>query len=137
MTQRSNTPALVDDFKAHWPMSLGLIGLGGVVLAAEAAEDQLVSGIIWSAILAAVGLVVAFGGRFSIVRQARGSTEDERDATLNSRAMATAGTVLIFVLTGCLVYSLVREQGLTPYVQLTAVGGASYAIALLFLRWRS
>lgn len=137
MTQPNSTPRVADGVTAQWPVALSSIGLGAVVLAAQATDDQLVSGVIWFAVLAAVGALLGLGGRFSIVRQTRGGTEDEREATINSRAMAAAGTVLIMVLTGCLVYALAREQDLTPYVQLTAVGGATYAIALLILRWRS
>jgi hypothetical protein len=74
-------------------------GLGGVILAAEAIDGDLTSGLVWSAILAALGALQAFGGRFEAVRQARGEEEDEREAMINIRALALAGTVLVIVLT--------------------------------------
>jgi len=41
------------------------------------------------------------------------------------------------VLTACIVFELVRGDNPSPYTYLMAVGGASYAIALLVLRYRS
>jgi hypothetical protein len=77
---------------------------------------------------------LAFGGRFQAVRDARGDTEDERDAMINTRAMAATGTVLMVALTGAVVYALARGDDLTPYLPFTAVGGATYAVALLIGR---
>jgi hypothetical protein len=51
--------------------------------------------------------------------------------------MAGAGTVLVLLLTGCIVFELVRGHNPSPYTHLMAVGGASYAISLLVLRRRS
>jgi hypothetical protein len=51
--------------------------------------------------------------------------------------MAGAGTVLVLLLTGCIVFELVRGDDPSPYTHLMAVGGASYAIGLLVLRRRS
>lgn len=56
---------------------------------------------------------------------------------INTRAMATAGTVFVLLLTGCIVFGLVRGHDPSPYTQLMAIGGASYAVALLVLHRRS
>jgi hypothetical protein len=112
------------------------VGLGGVILAAEATDGDLTGGLVWFAILAALGALQAFGGRFAAVRQARGEEEDEREAMINTRAMALAGTVLVIVLTGCIVFELARGESPSPYTQLMAIGGATYATALLVLRRR-
>ncbi|MGH2942504.1 MAG: hypothetical protein ACRDLN_07005 [Solirubrobacteraceae bacterium] len=118
-------------------MALVPVGLGAIILAAEAASGELSSGLVWFAVLAAFGALLAFGGRFDTVRQARGGTEDEREALINTRAMAAAGQLLVLVLTGCIVYTLARGDDPQPYTQLMAVGGAGYAVALLVLRRRS
>jgi hypothetical protein len=121
----------------QWLMPLVPVGLGGVILAAEATEGDLASGLVWSALLAGLGALLAFGGRIEMIRDARGEPEDERDAFINVRAMAAAGTVLVLVLTGCIVFELARGDDPSPYTQVMAAGGAAYAVALLVLHRRS
>jgi hypothetical protein len=120
----------------QWLMPIVPLGLGAVILAAEAIDGDLASGFVWFAVLAAVSALLAFGGRFEAVREARGDTEDERDAFVSTRAMAAAGTVLLLVLTGIVVFQLARGEDASPYTQILAVGGATYAVALLALRRR-
>ena len=115
-------------------MPLVPVALGAVILVAEAADDDLASGLGWFAVLAAVGALLAFGGRFQAVREARGDGEDEREAMIGSRAMAAAGTAMILALTGATVFELARGDSPTPYAWVLAVGGATYAVALLALR---
>ena len=126
-----------DRWRARWLVPAVTAGLGGVILAAEATDGDLTSGLVWFAVLALLGALQAFGGRFEAVRQARGEDEDEREVMINTRALALAGTVLVIVLTGCIVFELVRGDSPSPYTQLMAVGGATYAAALLVLRHRS
>jgi hypothetical protein len=113
------------------------LGLGGVILAAEATEDDLGGGVAWFVVFAALAALVAFGGRFKTVREATGAHEDERDSAINTGAMAVAGQVWVLVLTGSIVFQLARGESASPYIQLMVVGAAAYGIALLFLRWRS
>jgi drug/metabolite transporter (DMT)-like permease len=135
MSERARA-SIPDRWRTRWLVPAVTVGLGGVILAAEATDGDLTSGLVWFAVLAALGALHAFGGRFAAVRQARGE-EDEREAMINTRAMALAGTVLVIVLTGCIVFELARGESPSPYTQLMAVGGATYAAALLVLRWRS
>lgn len=128
--------AVPDRWRGRWLMPAVTVGLGGVILVAEAMNDDLTSGLVWFAVMAALGALLAFGGRFESVRQARGDDEDEREAMINTRAMALAGMVLVIVLTGCIVFELVRGEDPSPYVQLIAAGGATYAVALLVLQRR-
>jgi hypothetical protein len=121
----------------QWLMPLVPVGLGGVILAAEATDGDVASGLAWFAALAAIGAVLAFGGRFEWVRDSRGDAEDERDAIINTRAMAAAGVVWVLVLTGCIVFELAQGDDPSPYTQLMAAGGATYGVALLVLRRRS
>jgi hypothetical protein len=118
----------------RWLMPLVPVALGAVILVAEAADDDLASGLGWFAVLAAVGALLAFGGRFQAVRDARGDGEDEREAMIGSHAMAAAGTAMILVLTGAVVFELARGESPTAYVWVLAVGGATYALVLLALR---
>jgi hypothetical protein len=118
----------------QWLIPLIPVGLGGVILTAEAIDGDIASGLIWFAVLSAVGALGILGGRFETVREARGDTEDERDRAINTRALAVAGLVWVLVLTGAIVFQLARGEDTSPYTQLMAVGGASYAVALLVLR---
>jgi hypothetical protein len=118
----------------RWLMPLVPVGLGGVILAAEATDGDVAEGLVWFAVLAAVGALLAFGGRLQVVRDARGDTEDERDAMIGLRAMAAAGQVMILVLTGAIVFELARGESPSPYTWVLAVGGAVFGVALLGLR---
>lgn len=124
-------------WQSWWLMPLIYVILGGVILTAQAIDGQIDSGLVWFAVFAAIGAVYAFGGRFEIVKQARGDLEDERDASINTRAMAAVGLVFVVLLTGCIVFELARGNNPAPYTQLMAVGGGSYIAALLVLRNRS
>lgn len=139
---RSHTAQKIREPAPDWWRSPRLapaisLGLGGVVLAAAATNGALTSGLVWFAVLAVLGALQAFGLRSDALRTAQWGTEDERDALINMRAMAGAGMVLVLLLTGCIVFELVRGDNPSPYTQLMAVGGASYAISLLVLRRRS
>jgi hypothetical protein len=113
------------------------LALGATILVARALEDDLTDGLIWFGVFAAVAALYAVGSRHEGVREALGEVQDERDETINTRALAAAGLVLIVALTGCVVFQLARGEALSPYVQLLAGGGATYAVALLILRRRS
>jgi hypothetical protein len=111
--------------------------LGGTILVARAMEDDLTGGLIWFAIFAAVAALYAVGGRSETAREALGERQDERDEMINTRALAAAGLVLIVALTGCVLFELARGHDPSPYTQLLAGGGATYAVTLLVLRRRS
>src|SRR3954464_3734316 len=49
---------------------------------------------------------------------------------------AVAGLVLIVALPGCVLFELARGHDPSPYTQLLAGGGATYAVTLLILRRR-
>lgn len=129
-------PSVPDRWRSRWAVPVVTVGLGAVILVAEVMNENLASGLVWFAVMATLGALYAFGGRFEAVRQARGEEEDEREWLINTRAMALAGTVLVVLLTGAIVFELARGEDPSPYTQLMAVGGASYAIALLVLRRR-
>jgi hypothetical protein len=124
-------------WKSWWLLPLIYVALGVVILVAEAISGNAWSGLGWFAVMAACGAVYAFGGRFEVIRQARGDFADERDASINRKAMAATGTTLVIVLTGCIVFELARGNNPTPYSMLMAIGGVTYVVALLIQRYRS
>jgi drug/metabolite transporter (DMT)-like permease len=123
--------------KSAWLAAAVPAVIGAAILAAEAANGDLSEGLVWFAVLAAAGALLAFGGRFESVRLARGDGEDEREAMINERAMAATGLLLMVALTAVIVYQLARGDDTRPYIYLTAIGGATYVAALLLLHRRS
>jgi hypothetical protein len=127
-----------DWWRSRWILPAVTVGLGGVILGAQAADHELESGLAWFAVFAVVPALQAFGGRSKAIRRhTQLGEEDERDALISTRAMASTGTVFVLLLTACIVFELVRGDDPSPYTYLMAAGGASYAVALLVLRRRS
>lgn len=113
------------------------IALGIVILIAQAIDGHAAAGFGWFVVMLAIGAIYGLGGRFEIVRQARGDLADERDASINRRAMAATGTILVVVLTGCIVFNLARGDSPSPYSELMTIGGLAYLGSLIYLRYRS
>ena len=112
-------------------------GLGLVILVAQIKDGNAASGLVWFGVMAAIAAGYAFGGRFDLIRQARGDLADEREVSINAHAMAATGTVLVIALTLCIVYELARGHNPSPYSPLMAVGGITYLASLVISRFRS
>ena len=124
-------------WKSWWLLPLIYVALGVVILVAQAISGDTRSGVVWFSVMAGVAALYALGGRYEVIRQARGDFEDERDASINRKAMAATGTTLVIVLTGCIVFELARGNNPAPYSTLMAIGGVTYIAALLIQRYRS
>jgi len=111
--------------------------LGVVLLAARIKDGHAADGLIWFGVMAAIAAIYGFGGRFDLIRQARGDLSDEREVSINTHAMAATGTVLVVVLTLCIAWELARGHNPTPYSSLMAVGGFTYIASLMISRFRS
>ena len=118
-----------------WTPALSLVAIGGIVLAAEAADGDVASGLGWFAALAILGAILAFGARYEAVRTARGEGGDERDELIETRAMAFAGTVLVTALTGAVLAALLQGDDPSPYTWILAAGGVAFVGAWAWL-WR-
>ena len=123
-----------DQWRPRWLIPLVPAALGNVILAAAAMSGHIVSGVVWFAVLAAIGALSPVAGRFEAARRGPRHNEDERAAIINTRAMSIAGTVLVIAITGCAAFTLARGENTSPYTALLAVGGISYAVAMLALR---
>jgi hypothetical protein len=136
---RTHMPSggLTNQWRSRWLVPLVPAALGGVVVIAAATAGHLAGGLVWFAALVAVGGLSAFAERFETARRGHRPVEDEREAMINTRAMSTTGIVLVIVLTACIAFTLARGESTSPYAALIAVGGVSYVVALLVLRYRS
>ncbi|HEY7207537.1 MAG TPA: hypothetical protein VH416_04795 [Gaiellaceae bacterium] len=93
-------------------------------------------GLVSLAILAGFGLVFAVGGRFEAIRGLRGDGRDEYWQSLDMTATTIAGTTLIGVVIGMCFWEWAHGREGTPYVQLGAIAGVVYLVALVVLRVR-
>jgi len=86
--------------------------------------------------MAVAALVFAVGGRSETIRGLRGDGRDERFARIDLVATAIAGNLLITLVIAMCLWEWAHGRDGTPYVQLGAVTGVSYVLAVAFLRWR-
>jgi len=110
------------------------LALGAVIFLANAIGGEPGQGFIWFLVWAAIAAVFAFGGRFDLIRQARGDLVDEREGSIHQKAMASTGVVLVIALTAMIVIQLARGEDPSPYTQLMMAGGATYLLGLLINR---
>jgi hypothetical protein len=119
-----------------WWLPAFSVLLGAGCLAAFWAGGDPKQGLISFAILAAVGLVFALGGRSETIRGLRGDGRDEYWQTLDLTATTLAGMVLIGLVIGMCFWEWAHGRDGTPYSQLGAIAGVSYVVALIGLRLR-
>jgi hypothetical protein len=131
-----NMPASVtDQWRSRWLVPLAPAALGAVVLLAAVMAGRILTGVLWFAVISAIGALSPIAARLQAARRGRCHDQDEREAIINARAMSIAGTVLVIVITGCAAFTLARGESTSPYTALLAVGGISYAVGLLPLRY--
>jgi hypothetical protein len=123
-----------DQWRTRWLIPLVPAALGAVILVAAAMSGHILTGVVWFAVLAAIGALSPLTGRFEAARRGSRHDEDERAASINTRAMSIAGTVLVIAITGCATFTLARGGSTSPYTALLAVGGTSYALATVAMR---
>ena len=122
--------------RSRWFLPVFSTGMGVVALAAAWAGGQLAIGVIAVAIMAGFGLLVLLAGRSETVRGLRGDGRDERFALIDLRATAAVGLVLISILIVCWLTAIARGHSGSPYDLLCAIGGLTYLLAVVVLRWR-
>jgi len=131
-SQRSRA---ISQSKWFLPTFSGVLGVA--VLVAGLIGGQPVVGVAGLVVMAAFGLFVLLAGsRSETVRGLRGDGRDERFAMIDLRATAIAGLTIIFVLIVSWLVAIARGQSGSPYDWLCAIGGFTYLVALVLLRWR-
>ena len=139
---RPNSPSnhnaradLIDQRRSRRLIPLVPAAPGAVILVATAMGGHILSGLVWFAVLSAIGPLTSLARRFEAERRGRRHDDDAREAIINTRAMSIVGTVLVVAITGCAAFTLARGESTNPYTALLAVGGISSAIAALALRY--
>ena len=94
------------------------------------------SGLYALALMAAVGMLFLARGRFDLVRGLRGDGRDEYRERLDVHASYLAGLVTIGLIIGMCLREWAHARSGMPYVQLGAISGVAYIVAVGALRWR-
>ena len=87
--------------------------------------------------MAVIGLGILLGGRSDMIRGLRGDGRDEYWQRLDVHATALAGNVAIGAILFMCAWEWAHGRDGSPYVQLGALSGVAYVVALGVLRWRS
>lgn len=123
-------------WRSRWWMPAFSVVLGLLILAASWIGDRLGDGLVGLGIMTAVGLLFLLGGRSDTLAGLGGPRRDERWQSIDLRATAAAGSVLVVAVIGGWLYELTQGRDGEPYVQLGALGGAAYVVAVAVLRLR-
>ena len=119
-------------FLPAFTVVLGL-GLGG----AQWIGGDRQTGLTSFAFFIVIAALLLFGGRSETIRMIRGDGRDERWARIDLAATALAGLVVITAIIGACGWEWAHGRDGTPFVQLGAIAGLAYVVALLVLRARS
>jgi hypothetical protein len=124
-------------WRSRWWMPACSLFLGLLLLAASWIGDDLSGGLQGLGVMAAVGAVfLIFGSRSDTLSGLGGPRRDERWEAIDMRATAFAGMVLVTCVIGGWLLELAQGRDGEPYVQLGAIGGVAYILAIAYLRWR-
>jgi hypothetical protein len=85
----------------------------------------------------AIAALLVLGGRSETIRMIRGDGRDERWARIDLAATALTGLVLVTAIIVSCAWEWAHGRDGTPFVQLGAIGGLAYLVALFTLRARS
>jgi hypothetical protein len=119
-----------------WFLSAFSVGLGLVMLLAFWAGGNARQGVFALALMVVCGLFFLLGGRSEAIRGLRGDGRDEYWLAMDRDATLATGFVLIAAVIGMCLWEWGHGRDGTPYVQLGALAGVAYAVALVALRIR-
>jgi hypothetical protein len=119
-------------FLPAFTVVLGL-GLGG----AQWIGGDRQTGLTSIACFIVIAALLFFGGRSETIRMIRGDGRDERWARIDLAATALSGLVVITAIIGACGWEWAHGRDGSPFVQLGAIAGLAYIVALLVLRARS
>jgi hypothetical protein len=124
--------------RSGWELPAFSVVLGGVLWVAAWVGGHPGLGLAMFAIMAAFGTVFVVGRHSESIRiMAAGRGADERWHSIDLRATAIAGLVLIGAVIVALVWEIAHGRSGQPYAPLGAIAGVSYLVALVWFRWPS
>jgi hypothetical protein len=137
MAQNGSKHGVSRLMRTKWFLPAFSLGLGALFLGAFWIGDDTSTGLFSFGVMAALAGLILLGGRSEMVRGLRGDGRDEYWAGLDERATLLAGNVTLAIIIGMCAWEWAHGRSGTPYVQLGAVSGLVYIVALAVSRWRS
>ncbi|HEY1365780.1 MAG TPA: hypothetical protein VGF23_01650 [Gaiellaceae bacterium] len=119
-----------------WWLSAVAAVLGAGCLAAFWVGGHPGQGLAALGVMLVVAVAALLGGRFESVRGLRGDGRDEYWRRLDWDATGLAGMVLVTLVIAMAMWEWAHGRDGTPYVQLGAVTGVTYIVAIVGLRLR-
>jgi hypothetical protein len=115
-----------------WSLTLGIL-----VFIAMAIGGDLTWGLVELGLFLAFAGLFYFGARNETIGGLAAPGRDERWAMINQGAIAFAGTVVILILIGGMLYELANGRDGSPYSEVMGGGVIAFFAAALWLRFRS
>jgi hypothetical protein len=122
---------------SRWFLPAFTIFLGLCLGGAQWVGGDRQTGLTSFALFVFIAAVFALGGRSETIRMMRGDGRDERWARIDLAATALTGLVLVAAIIVSCAWEWAHGRDGSPFVQLGAIGGLAYLVALFTLRARS
>jgi len=124
---------------SKWVVPIFGLVLGLLIAAAELAQHaSLADALVGFAIVAAYALaILLLQSRSETVSLLSGLPVDERWASINQRALASAAQIIALVLLGAFIIVEFGGGDAMPYAAMAAVFGVAYLGSMMWYRWRS
>ena len=119
-----------------WFLPLFSVALGVACLTAFWLSGNPGDGLFALGVMSAAGFLIAVGGRSETIRGLRGDGRDERFARLDHAATELAGLVAMTAIIFMCLWEWGHGRDGSPYVQLGALSGVAYLVAIGVLRLR-
>ena len=131
-----STPETSSHRSSRWtiPAVAALIGVGYLV--AGIAGENTAFGVFGLVLMLAVGAAFWLLGTRSETFRGLADRRDERINAIDRDATLVSGAVLILAVIVMFLVEIARGQDGSPYYQLGALGGVTYLVALVWLRFR-
>jgi 4-amino-4-deoxy-L-arabinose transferase-like glycosyltransferase len=128
----------MSDLMNNWSVQVtGMLAITAACVAVFWAAEGPEAALPFGAVLLAFTALVHFGRRHSNTLEVMSGTGDERVRSLYTRAVAVAGTVMAFLLPGWWLVTVAEGDPNTTLSTLSAIFGATFIVAVVYLARRS
>ncbi len=122
--------------RTRWSVPAVAVLAGVAYLVAGVLGDDLSFGIVGLALMLGVGAVFMISSRWSETVAGLRDRTDERIVQIDRSASLVAGMTVLLAVLAMFVVEIARGEDGSPYSQLGAVGGVTYVVSLVWLRFR-
>ena len=120
----------------RWAVPGVAVIAGLAYLVAGVLGDDLSFGVVGLSVMLAVAVGFVVVSRWSETAAGLRDRTDERINAIDRSASLTAGMTVLLVVLVMFVVEIARGEDGSPYSQLGAVGGVTYVVSLVWLRFR-